>query len=635
MRAPVSHRLIRLLAGLGLAGALLLPALAVPARAADEKLVLRVGTSQDLDAMNPFNTALVVGFEVFTLNYDLLVNWGGDLEPVPGFAESWTQSEDGLTWTFKIKPDMKWSDGTPATSEDARWTLQFVLDGVNSEAGYISLGYIDYYIANAGVTEITAPDPTTLVLKTDRPNTQVLQMYIPILPKHVWQDQTLDTVADFTNDVPIVGTGPYQAMEWKKGQYVRFEKNPNWTGPELAADEVFIQIFKDANTQFQAFRSGELDYASVNGEQLDALKDEPNVVTVAGVGNGFTELGFNTYSKPIEGGGASTKALQDPAFRDAIGYAIDKQLLVEKALKGYGEVGSTHIPTFQTKWHVEPTTLRTFGIDTAKQKLLDAGYVLDGEGRRLDKEGQPLNLRLYMPDSEEYYATSAQFVQDWLSQLGIKATTQVFDSGTLTTLMLPPEAGEEANKADFDLFIWGWGGDVDPNSLLEIFNCSSIGSTSDSMYCNPRYDELFDLQNKATSDDERKGYMAEMQQMIYDDAPYHVLFYDATTIAYRTDRFTGWKNQPSSNGVPLFGYGSYGYWQLKAVSAETPAPSATGAPAASGEPTPAPSAGGDTGGGGTDNTALLAAGAVAIGAVVLIGAIFLVRRRSGGPTEEE
>ncbi len=504
---------------------------------------------------------------------------------------------------------------------------------MNSEAGYIGLGYIDYYIGNAGVTEITAPDETTLVLKTDRPNTQVLQMYIPILPKHVWQDKTLDTVADFTNDVPIVGSGPYQAVEWQKGQYVRFVKNPNWTGPELAADEVFIQIFKNADTQYQAFRSGELDYAGVNGDQFAALQGEPNVVTVAGTGNGFTELGFNSYSKPIEGGGASTKALQDPAFRDAIGYAIDKDLVVERAIKGFGEVGTTFIPPFQTKWHVEPTALRTFDIELAKQKLDAAGYVLDGEGRRLDKEGKALNLRLYMPDSAEFYSTSAQFVQDWLSQLGIKVTTQVFDSGTLTSLMLPPEAGDPANKADYDLFIWGWGGDVDPNSLLKIFLCSSIGSQSDSMYCNPRYDELFDLQNRATSDEERKGHIAEMQQMIYADAPYHVLFYDASTIAYRTDRFTGWKNQPASNGVPFFGYGSYGYWQIKAVSAETPAPSASAGPVASGEPTPAPSGDGSTGGSGSDNALLLAAGAVAV--VVLIVAIFLVRRRSGGPTEEE
>jgi peptide/nickel transport system substrate-binding protein len=632
MRAPVRDRLVRLLAALGLVGALLLPAAALPARA-QEDLVLRVGTTQDLDSMNPLQTALVVGYEVFTLNYDLLVNFGADLEPVPGFAESWTQSTDGLTWTFKIKPDMKWSDGTPATAEDARWTLQFMLDGVNSEAGYVGLGYLDPYIRNAGVTKIEAPDATTLVLTTDRPNRQVLQMYIPILPKHVWESQTLETVADFTNDPPVVGTGPYQAVEWQTGQFARFVKNPYWTGGELAASEVVLRFFKSGDTMAQALKAGEIDYAqNVNADQFDALKSEPGIVTVAGTGNGFTQIGFNTYDKPIEGGGASTTALRDPAFRDALGFAIDKQLLVDRVLKGYGGVGSTQVPPFQVNWHVPPATPRVFDIEQAKAKLEAAGYPLDASGNRLDKEGKPLDLRLYMPDSEIGYPASAQFIQDWLAQLGIKVTTQVFDSGTLVDLMLPPEAGGEGNKADFDLFIWGWGGDVDPNSLLEIFTCGAIGSSSDSFFCNARYDELFDLQNKATSDEERKTYMTEMQQIMYDQAPYHILFYDANLHAYRTDRFGGWTNQPTKDGVPLFGYGSHGYWTLTAASAETPPPAETASPAP-GEPTPAPTPEPSPTGG--DTTPLLVGGLVAVLVVAGVVLALVFRRRSAAREEDE
>ena len=76
----------------------------------------------------------MVDFEIMTLNYDTLVGFGQDVEPVPGFAESWTRSADGLTWTFKIRPGMKWSDGQPATSEDARWTMQYVLDATKAES---------------------------------------------------------------------------------------------------------------------------------------------------------------------------------------------------------------------------------------------------------------------------------------------------------------------------------------------------------------------------------------------------------------------------------------------------------------------------------------------------------------------
>jgi len=638
MRLPLRARLGRALTAAGLIAALLIPA-AAPATAQTSN-VLRVGTTQDLDSMNPFQTALVVGFEVFTLNYDLLLNFGPDLEPVPGFAESWSQSDDGLTWTFKMRDGLLWSDGQPATAEDARWTFQFVLDGLASEDGFIGLGYIDPYAANAGITKVESPDATTLVVTTDRPNDQVLKMYIPVLPKHIWETVDLAGVTDFTNDPTVVGSGPYQAVEWQTGQFIRFQKNPNYWKDAGAADEVIIQIFSSSDTMVQALRTGQLDYArGVNADQFDALKTEADIATVAGTANGWTEFGFNTYGsgtgKTIEGGGPSTTALQDPAFRDALGYAIDKELLVERVLGGYGEVGTTNVAPFQVKWHTPPATPRTFDLELAKTKLDAAGYALDSAGKRLDKDGKILNLRLYMPDSEQTYPDTAQFIQDWFAELGIGITTQVFDSGTLTDLMLPPEAGGDANKADYDMFIWGWGGDVDPNSLLEIFTCGQIGSSSDSNYCNPAYDELFTQQNAATSESQRKSLIDQMQAIFYADAPYHILFYDAQLDAYRTDRFAGWQNQPTANGVPLFGYGSLDYTLLTLASAASPEPSvgpSASAGSSAAPATPAPSAGGDGGSNASDSTPLLLA---VVAAVVLVaGGLVLARRRSAAGDDE-
>jgi peptide/nickel transport system substrate-binding protein len=634
MRLPLRARLLRGLTAVGLIATLLVPA-AVPV-AAQEETVLRVGTGQDLDSMNPWQTALVVGFEVFTLNYDLLVNFGPDLEPVPGFAESWEQSEDGLTWTFKMRDGMLWSDGTPATAEDAAWTLQFALDGTNSEAGVVGLGYIDYYLTDAGVTAVEATDPTTLVVTTDRPNDQILKTYIPILPKHVWESQTLESVNTFTNPVPIVGSGPYQAVEWQTGQFIRFQKNPNYWKEFDGPEQVVIQIFESGDTASQALQNGELDYyTGLNAQQFDAITGTENITTVSGTANGFTELGFNTYGTDIEGGGASTTALRDPAFRDALGYAIDKDLLVTRVLGGYGDVGTTQLPPFQVKWHADPTTARTFDLELAKQKLLDAGYQLDADGKRLDAEGNPINLRLYMPDSDETYPVAGEFIADWFGDLGINVTPQIFDSATLTNLMLPPEAGDPANKADYDMFIWGWAGDVDPNSLLKIFKCDQIGSSSDSNYCNPRYDELFEQQNTATSEADRLAAITEMQQIMYDEAPYHILYYDSSLDAYRTDHFEGWANQPTANGVPLFGYGSLGYTLLHPAGAAAPSASAgaSGEPAAPGESAaPTPSGDGSAAGGSSDMTPIII-GAVAVAAIAAVGLV-LYRRRSAAAEEE-
>jgi len=624
------HRPLRALAALMLALALLLPA-AAPI-AAQERLVLRVGTTQDLDSINPFTTALVVGFEVFTLNYELLVAWDQNLDPMPAYAESWSASDDGTVYTFKIPEGKLWSDGEPATAEDARWTFQFVLDAIASDVGSTGLGYLDGYLVDAGVTDVAAPDPQTLVVTLDRPNDRILGSYVPILPKHIWESQTPESVNDFLNEPPIVGSGPYQAVQWSTGQFVRFEKNPNWSHGPLAADEVVIQIFKSTDTMVQALRTGNIDYAQgVNADQFNQLDADADIVAVAGTANGFTQIGFNTYGtgtgNVIENGGPSTPALLDPAFRDALGYAIDKELLIERILGGFGDVGTTQVPPFQTNWHTPPAAPRTFDLALAGQKLEAAGYVLSGQGQRLDKEGNPIVLDLVFPDSNRTYAQSAEFIESWFGELDVRVTSQQYDSDTLIDRMLPPEAGDDFT-ADFDLFIWGWGGDVDPNSLLRIFLCTEIGNSSDSFWCNERYDELFTLQNEATSSEERRGYMDEMQQLMYDEAPYHILFYDESLHAYRTDRFTGWQNQPE-NGVPLFGYGSLGYTVITAVGAESPEPSVTGDGA-----TPAPSPSGDGEPDAVSDTTLpLIIGAIAGVIVVAVG--FVLMRRRGQKEDEE
>ncbi len=153
-------------------------------------------------------------------------------------------------------------------------------------------------------------------------------------------------------------------------------------------------------------------------------------------------------------------------------------------LGGYGDLGTTIVPPVLGQWHVDPTTPRTFNIDLAKQKLDAAGYVLNASGQRLDKQGKPISLRLDYPNTKATYANSAQFVKDWYAQLGIKVTATAYDSSTLGNIVLPPEAGKDY-KANYDIELWGWCGNPDPNALLQIFRCDAIGSSSDSQYCNP------------------------------------------------------------------------------------------------------------------------------------------------------
>lgn len=640
MRLPLRARLARVLAAAGLTAALILPG-AAPAAAADP-VVLRVGTTQDLDSLNPFATILVVGYEAFGLTYNYMVDSGPNLESVPGYADTWERAADGHSWSFHVRDGMKWSDGTPATSADACFSWQLGVDAIAAGES-LGAGYLEPTMADAGVTAVDCPDASTVVVTTDDASDRVLQIAIPIIPKHIWGKETYKTIGEAKFEPPLIGTGPYQTVDWQTGQFIRLQRNTNYWGSQGFQDEVDLIIYKTADTMVQALKAGELDYAhGPNAEQLDALKADPNMATVVGSANGWTQLAFNGYGadtgKTIEGGGPSTKALLDPAFRDALGYAVDHDALVDRVLGGYGDVGTTIVPPVLTQWHVEPTTLRHFDIELAKQKLTDAGYILDAGGQRLDKEGKPINLRMLMPDSDDNYPKAAQFVADWYGQLGVKVSTQVLSSAALGEIIYPPEAGE-GYTADYDIELWGWSGGIDPNGLLQIFKCDAIGASSDSQYCNPDFDKMYDDQLAAPNAEARKAILSEMQNLIYDKAVYDILYYDANLEAYRTDRFAGWANQPEANGTPFFTYSTLQYTKLTdATIVPSPEPTVSASAGSSDSPsvapTPAPSSGGGDGGSSGSTTPIIIGILVVV--VVVVAGLGLSRRRAkSGPDEDD
>ena len=646
MRSSVAARAARLTAAVALALSVLGPA-AAPAVAADDK-ILRLGTLQKIDSLNPYVTALTSGYEAFELTYDQMVGFGPNLEPIPGYATSWERAADGHSWTFKFRPDLKWSDGQPATSADACFSWGLVVDAI-AKGDSVGVGYIDPALKDAGVTKVECPDATTMIATTDDASDRILQTYIPILPKHIWGKMDYKQLGEAKFDPPAdgsgaVGTGPYLLTEFKTGEYARLKQNPTYWGTKAAPEQIIIQFFGTTDTMVQALKAGEIDYARrISKDLFNQLKTVPNVKTVNGASNGWTELGFNTYGtgtgKTIKGGGPSTKALQDPAFRDALGYAIDKQKLIDNVLGGYGTIGSTQIPPVIKDWHVDPTTPRTFDIDAAKSKLDAAGYVLDASGARLDKEGKPISLRLVMPDDNPNFASVGQFIQDWYGQLGIKVTPKVYDSGALVDVMLPPEAGGASNKADYDMFIWDWSWGPNPDDALQVFKCDAIGYSSDSLWCNQQYDQLYQQQHDAPTPEARHELLAQMQNLFYDQAPYHILFYDDELTAYRTDKWGGWQNQPA-NGTPLFSYSTLGETLLTDASAapsptvapsgETAASSAPTAAGGSAAPSPAPSGGTTSSGGGLPIIPILA-----VVVVVAVIAVLLARRRGSAKGDDE
>lgn len=629
MRLSLPARFIRVALALGLALGTALPA-GTPVAAAD-KLIYRIGTTQEIDSLNPFQAYLYSSYEAFILNYDVLVGFGPELEYAPtGFAESWTVSSDGKLYTFKIRSGMKWSDGQPATAKDVAFTYNYILDSLKTD-NPLTLFTL------TKVTKVEAPDESTVVITLSDPSSLILGAYIPILPEHIWKTITpAQANNEFANDPPVIGTGPFQAVEWQKGQFTRFARNPYYWGAKPAMDEVQFIYFANQDAMDQALKKGDLDAArSILPGQFKQLDDDPNIVGVNGSTNGFDQLAFNTYdAKGKKGVGPSTKALLDPKFRDALGYAVDKDLLVKQTLQGYGEPGSTAVPPVLKTWHYQPAPgeLRTFDLDEAKKRLDAAGYLdSNGNGFREDKEGKEISLNLITPNTTAYYAQSASLIAEWYKQVGIKLNIQVLDKDTVTQYVTPPEAG---GKANFDIELWGWGGSPDPDFLLSIFTTGQIGGWSDSFYSNPAYDKLYDEQQIAPTQAERKVITDQMQQIVYRDAPYDILYYSSELQAYRIDKWHGYKLQPRDGGTPFFSFGVETYLSLQAGPEPTPTPAAPSA-GSGGAGSPAASPGTEPGTPASSNSLPLVVGIVALIAVVAVGLIVIRGRRPSTEDEEE
>ena len=132
---------------------------------------------------------------------------------------------------------MKWSDGTPATSKDVCYSWGLAMAAIADDTN-VGAGYLDPNVKDAGVTKIECPDDSTFVAYTTDQSDRIFQVYVPIVPEHVYGKVDYKKMADEKFDGPLVGTGPYTLAEWKTGQFARFVRNPNYWGQQGFEDEV-------------------------------------------------------------------------------------------------------------------------------------------------------------------------------------------------------------------------------------------------------------------------------------------------------------------------------------------------------------------------------------------------------------
>ena len=215
-----------------------------------KQTVFDVGDPGGIDSMSPLIGVTVAAYEAWNIQYATLTDKAAsDFHTIPGLAESWKGSKDGKTWTYKLRPGLKWSDGKPLTAEDVAWTINTSRDEewINHSATTVNL-------------DATAKDDTTLVIKSKVPDPKLPTMDAYILPKHIWGKMSKDERAKYQG-LDGVGSGPFTLDKFEKGQFARFKANPNYWAGKPAVDQVVLRKFNNPDAEVAALKTGELDAA--------------------------------------------------------------------------------------------------------------------------------------------------------------------------------------------------------------------------------------------------------------------------------------------------------------------------------------------------------------------------------------
>ena len=528
-----------------------------PAPAGDEKLTLQIGMVQEPDNLNPFIGIQGIDYMLWHMNYDFLVGFDSkDLEPRPELATAWEVSEDGLEWTFTIREDSTWHDGKPVTARDVAFTFNYIVDN--------ELLNLSTY--TNGITGAEVIDDTHVKVMTDAPKANMLKMVVPILPEHIWSKVSRKAATtSYQNKPPIVGNGPFQVVEWVKGKYVRLEANPDYWAGKPKVDEVILRLYTNPDTMAQDLKLGTIDGAvDIPPAQFGPLNGQDGITTSKSTSWNFIELAMNSYDSPDSKG---NPVLLDQQFRQAVNWAVDRQKVVDIAYQKYATLGSSLIVPY-SKYHWEPPAEEAFTYDPAKaNEILDtAGYEdTDGDGFRETKDGEKLALRFYATTDSVQNQTAAKLIVDWLKDVGIKVNLQVIDAGTLINYQY--EYTGDTYTPNWDLFIWYWVQDVDPNFIVDIYTPQQIEGWNDCLWTDPEYTKLNGQQIQTIDEAQRVPIVQQMQQIFYDGAAYAILAYPYQLEAFNTEKWQGWVHVPEEaaggqEGAVIYSYNNIDTYRL-------------------------------------------------------------------------
>jgi len=472
--------------------------------------VVYAGVGSDVRILNPIlQSDTVSGAITDRLFEPLVVDDPKTGAPVGVLADSWTVSPDGLIYTFKLHDGVKFHDGQPLTADDAKFTLDILkTDKVKTTR-------------TANVEKIKSTevlDPLTLRITLSEVFCPFLNSLSPlgILPKHLLENTT-NLNEDAFNLKPI-GTGPFTFVEWAKDDHITLQANDSYWHGRPKIDRFIFRPLKDRGALLAQLKTGDVDIATIEPLEVKEMSAEPNLQIVKYFAAGITYLAYNTR----------LPGLDDAQVRQALDYAVDRQVIIDQVLLGEGRPMASDVP--QDSWAYDPTVKQyEFSPDKARQMLDAAGWAPGPDGVRT-KSGQSLKFTVWTSSGDKIREAIVTIAQQQFKDVGVSVDLQFEDFASLINRI---------NKVDFGMFVSGFVFGADPDNY-DLWHSSRKPDPATGKegfnragFSTPELDQLMEQGRTLPGCDQgkRKEIYTRDQQIVADGAPWNFLHQQETPVA--------------------------------------------------------------------------------------------------------
>ena len=490
-----------------------------PAANTDGTLV--EGATSDLQSVNPLVISDGTTISVVRMIFESLIASDPKTgQPIPGpLLDHYEIAADGVTYTFHLNANAAWQDGVPFTAAD----VAFTFDAINDPA--TASPYTGAFQQTAASWTVT--DDHTIVVVTKGVSVQFLYNIAatPIVAKHIWENVAH---ADFAADpgstgqdaARVVGTGPMRFTSWTQGDNIQLDRNDAYDETKAGVRTYTMRFFPDAESRFNAFLKGEIDEVALDSSQAPSIAGDPAFASASYENPGFLYYEFNL--DPAHGA-----RFADPRVRQAMMYALDRTSIVNDIYGGLGTVADGPQPSLSYAYAPDKITTH-FGFDPEKAKALlaEAGWTdTNGDGT-VDKDGVEMKFDVLYASDAPSTDTLMTYLQDAWRSIGVDATPKALD---FSTLVQTTNGG-----SDWDVALYGFSWDA---SFIQsaMFACDQHGvGFNDMNYCNPTLDALFAQMSSELDEAKRIPLMIRAANIVNDDQPVGILFFNKTQIAWST-----------------------------------------------------------------------------------------------------